>query len=232
MPSATSASRLPIRLATIAMRRFRAPAMASGSTSWPISRAISASPGSWRIWARKAGSSAIVLGDLGQRLGEGGVESGLAAGSGPPAVSAISVAIAICCDARQRLKSSASVRSRKRRSLSTRPVVSLTGAEKPRSSDGTGGADTPSKTIVCSRFGEMDDVVLDAAAGCGGEGEVGAVRADEAEADGNVHRALGLLAGRRRAATASATANRSAAWRRSGPRRSIFGRARPANTRA
>mmetsp|Transcript_10063 Transcript_10063/g.29660 ORF Transcript_10063/g.29660 Transcript_10063/m.29660 type:complete len:232 (-) Transcript_10063:2226-2921(-) len=56
-----------------------------------------------------------------------------------------------CCAASQRLKGSVSCAMRKDRSSSVRAIRSVTGAEKPRSTDGTTGSVTPSKVKVCLR---------------------------------------------------------------------------------
>ena len=54
------------------------------------------------------------------------------------------------CDASHRLNSSRSLAARKASSASDRSSASFTGAEKPRRSDGVGGASMPSKWKDCS----------------------------------------------------------------------------------
>ena len=145
--STSAARRLPTRSAMRALTWLRAEAMASGSTSRPISRAISASPGSCSTWARKAASSASFSATSASASMSSTSKSTISprAASAAPAVSERMASVCAAC---QRLNGSASVLSRKSRSASERSMLSLTGAEKPRSSEGTGRLETPWKTIV------------------------------------------------------------------------------------
>ena len=112
----TASSRPPMRSAIAARSRLRAAAIASGSTSRPISRAMSASPGSCSTWARKAGSSASFSATSpSASISAGSIVDRLAArGRGGRRRSASRMASV--CAACQRLNGSASVRSRNRRS--------------------------------------------------------------------------------------------------------------------
>ena len=125
---------------TAARRAVRAAKMASGSTSRPISRAMSASPGSVSASATKAGSSARVGKDRGERI----EQARIVARGGPPARNAATLStrsrVASVCSACQRLNGSPSCAARNRKSSAERLATSLIGAENPRLSEGTGGS--------------------------------------------------------------------------------------------
>ena len=143
---------------------FRAAAMASGSMSRPISRAMSDSRGKRQHLGAEGRLQRLVLGDLGERVDEGGIEARRLAGAGRrgagdqrgigealgglPAVEGVGVG----AEQEQEI-----VRRRGRSS-------SFTGAEKPRSSDGIGGAETPCEDEGLLGLGEVDHVAVDRAA--------------------------------------------------------------------
>ncbi len=130
-------------------KRARAEKIASGSTSRPISRAISASVGMVSTSATNAGSSA----GSAITAASAAIRASSSRGAFPARIAAtFSISSALASDwiACQRLNGSESCAARNFRSSPDTFDVSLIGAEKPRLSDSTGRSATPVNSKTCA----------------------------------------------------------------------------------